>query len=100
MTTLAADAATVKAFHKQFPGATSPFGAPNYRGGGRLRRGDLETVCESGNATRAAVRAQVAKTHLMGTLLGGDLSFTPTGDVAGAKFHVFKIENGSYVTVQ
>ncbi len=99
VTTVAADAATVKAFHKQFPGATSPFGAPNYLAADVFAQA-LETVCESGNATRAAVRAQVAKTHLMGTILGGDLSFTPTGDVAGAKFHVFKIENGSYVTVQ
>ena len=30
VTTIPADAAIVAAFHKQFPGATSPFGAPNY----------------------------------------------------------------------
>ena len=30
VTTIPADASIVAAFHKQFPGATSPFGAPNY----------------------------------------------------------------------
>jgi branched-chain amino acid transport system substrate-binding protein len=99
VTTIAADAATVKSFHRQFPGATSPFGAPNYVGAEVLARA-IERACSAGDATRASVRAQVAKTHLTDTLLGGGLSFTPNGDVAGARFHVFKIENGSYVTVQ
>jgi hypothetical protein len=35
----------------------------------------------------------------MDTILGGPMQFTPNGDVKGAKFHIFKIENGKYVTV-
>ena len=32
------------------------------------------------------------------TILGTPMSFTANGDVAGAKFHIFKIVNGKYQT--
>ena len=37
---------------------------------------------------------------LSSTILGEPVSFTPNGDVVGAKFRIFKIESGGkYVTV-
>jgi branched-chain amino acid transport system substrate-binding protein len=100
VTTLDAAKDTVAKFNKQFPGGTSPFGAPNYVLAQAYAEA-ISAVCSNGDTpTRANVRAQFAKTNISDSLLGGSLSFTKNGDVAGAKFHIFKIENGKYVTLQ
>ena len=101
VTTIPADAATVAAYHKQYPGGTSPFGAPNYVIA-QMYAEAIAKACQAGkgNLTRAALRAAVAGVKLGSTILGQPVSFTPNGDVAGAKFHIFKIESGGkYVTV-
>jgi branched-chain amino acid transport system substrate-binding protein len=100
VTTIKKDAAIVKAFHKAHPGATSPFGAPNYVAAQAYATA-ANTLCKAGKKiTRASMRAQLRKTKLGNTILGGSIKFTRNGDVAGAKFHIFKIEkNGKYVTV-
>jgi branched-chain amino acid transport system substrate-binding protein len=100
VTTLAAAKDTVAAFNKQFPGGTSPFGAPNYVLAQAYAEA-ISSVCKDGNdPTRDNVRAAFARVDLSDTLLGTPISFTANGDVAGAKFHIFKIENGKYVTLQ
>ena len=99
VTTLDSAKATVAAFKKQFPGGTSPFGAPNYVLA-QMYATAISNICKNGDKpTRANVRQQVMKVSLDKTLLGTPISLTPNGDVAGAKFHIFKIENGKYVTV-
>lgn len=98
VTTIAADNAVVTAFHKQFPGATSPFGAPNYVLA-QMYSNAITNVCKKGHATRASIRAAVLKVSLPSTILGGSLKLTANGDVAGAKFHIFKVVNGKYKTV-
>ena len=99
VTSIAADNTTVAAFKKQYPGATSPFGAPNYVLA-QVYATAVSNICTSGgDPTRSAVRAGLAKIAIANTLLGTPLRFTSTGDVKGAKFFIFKIENGKYVTV-
>lgn len=98
VTTIAADASIVKAFHKQFPGATSPFGAPNYVLA-QMYASAVTKACKDGKISRAEVRKDVLKVSLRSTILGGPIKLTANGDVAGAKFHIFKIENGKYVTI-
>ena len=98
VTTIPADASIVNAFHKQFPGATSPFGAPNYVLA-QMYAAAITTACKDGKISRAEVRKDVLKVSLKSTILGGPMRLTANGDVAGAKFHIFKIENGKYVTV-
>ena len=98
VTTIAADASVVAAFHKQFPGGTSPFGAPNYVLA-QMYATAITTACKDGKISRAEVRKDVLKVSLKSTILGGPMKLTANGDVAGAKFHIFKIENGKYVTV-
>ena len=98
VTTLASAASLVAAFHKQFPGATSPFGAPNYVAA-QAYAAAVQTACKDGKISRAEVRSAFAKTNLKTTILGSGLKFTANGDVAGAKFHIFKIVNGQYQTV-
>jgi branched-chain amino acid transport system substrate-binding protein len=98
VTTIPADAAVVKAFHKQFPGGTSPFGAPNYVLA-QMYASAVTTACKDGKVSRAEVRKDVVKVSLPSTILGGSLKLTANGDVAGAKFHIFKIVNGKYQTI-
>jgi branched-chain amino acid transport system substrate-binding protein len=98
VTTLPGAASTVAAFHKQFPGATSPFGAPNYVAA-QAYAAAVQTACADKKISRAELRSTFAKTNLKSTILGSGLKFTANGDVAGAKFHIFKIVNGAYKTV-
>ena len=101
VTTIPANAKVVAAYHKAFPGGTSPFGAPNYVIV-QMYATAITKACAAGKGTltRAALRAAIAKVKLSSTILGEPVSFTPNGDVVGAKFRIFKIESGGkYVTV-
>jgi branched-chain amino acid transport system substrate-binding protein len=98
VTTIAADAAITAAYNKAFPGGTSPFGAPNYVAA-QVYAMAATTACKDGKITRTELRQDVAKVKLGTSILGAPMSFTANGDVAGAKFHVFKIVGGKYKTV-
>jgi len=99
VTTIPADAAVVKGFLKQFPGATSPFGAPNYVLA-QMYANAITKSCKDKKITRAELRKNFAKVSLKSTILGTPIRFTARGDLANAKFHIFKIVNGKYQTVQ
>jgi len=101
VTTIAADNAIVSGFNKKFPGGTSPFGAPNYVLA-QMYAQAATTACAAGHnkITRTSLRKAFAKVNLKTTILGTPISFTANGDLAGAKFHIFKIVNGAYQTVQ
>ena len=100
VTTIASDKAIVDGYHKQFPGGTSPFGAPNYVAV-QLYAQAIQSACTAGKGTitRSSLRTALATQKVAKSILGTPISFTPNGDVAGAAFHIFKIENGKYVTV-
>jgi branched-chain amino acid transport system substrate-binding protein len=97
VTTIPANAAVVKGFLKQFPGATSPFGAPNYVLA-QMYANAITKSCKDNKITRAELRKNFAKVSLPKTILGTPIRFTASGDLAAAKFFVFKIVNGKYVT--
>jgi len=98
VTTVAADAGVVKAFHKQFPGATSPFGTPNYIAA-QVYAQAISSLCAAHRrVTRASVRAAVARVDLKSTLIG-PIAFTKNGDVRNARFYIYKVIGGKYVTV-
>jgi branched-chain amino acid transport system substrate-binding protein len=99
VTTIPADAAIVRGFLKQFPGATSPFGAPNYVLA-QMYANAITKSCKDHKITRTELRKNFAKVSLSSTILGTPIRFTSRGDLAGAKFHIFKIVNGKYTTVQ
>jgi branched-chain amino acid transport system substrate-binding protein len=98
VTTIPADAAIVKGFLKQFPGATSPFGAPNYVLA-QMYANAITKSCKDKKITRTELRKNFAKVSLPKTILGTPIRFTANGDLAAAKFHIFKIVNGKYETV-
>src|SRR5882757_7539246 len=56
VTTLPGAASTVAAFHKQFPGATSPFGAPNYVAA-QAYAAAVQTACADKKISRAELRS-------------------------------------------
>jgi branched-chain amino acid transport system substrate-binding protein len=99
VTTLPGAAAVSAAFQKQFPGGTSPFGAPNYVLA-QIYASAITASCKNGTLTRAEVKKNFAKVKLGSTILGTPNRFTINGDVAGVGFHIFKIVNGKYETVQ
>ncbi len=70
------------------------FGPPSYMATWVLMSA-ITTACRDGAATRAEVTANVKRTRLP-SILGGQVRFTAKGDVAGAKFYMFKITNGKY----
>jgi branched-chain amino acid transport system substrate-binding protein len=70
------------------------FGPPSYMATWVLMSA-INTACRDGSATRAEVTANVKRTRLP-SILGGQVRFTAKGDVAGAKFYVFKVTNGKY----
>jgi branched-chain amino acid transport system substrate-binding protein len=98
VTTLPEDKAIVAAFHKQFPGGTSPFGAPNYVVAEILATA-ISGACADGTTSRAEVRSNVAKVALESTILGDPVAFTRNGDVANVRYHIFKIVGGHYIKV-
>jgi len=99
VTTIAANSKLVAAYHKAFPGGTTPFGAPNYVLA-QMYATAVQKACSDNKISRAEVRADLAKVRLASTIFGGPVAFTSTGDVAGAKFYIFKIQSdGSYKTV-
>jgi branched-chain amino acid transport system substrate-binding protein len=73
------------------------FGPPSYMAAWVLMSA-IDTACKDGKATRAEVTANVRRTRVP-SILGGTLRFTKRGDVAGAKFYIFKIANGKYSLV-
>ena len=87
--------ATVKAYNAYAKGKTfGTFGPPSYMATWVLMSA-INTACRDGAATRAEVTANVRRTNVP-SILGGQVRFTKKGDVAGAKFYVFKITNGKY----
>ena len=82
VTTIKADAAIVAAYHKQFPGGTSPFGAPNYVLAQMYATAAVKACGGStkGTISRASMRAAFAKVKLPTTILGTPVSFTSNGD--------------------
>lgn len=99
VTTIPEDRAIVAGFKKQFKGGTTPFGAPNYVLA-QMYSIAITKACADGKISRAELRKDFAKVSLKKTILGTPVRFTSQGDLAGAKFHIFKIQsNGSYKTV-
>jgi branched-chain amino acid transport system substrate-binding protein len=98
VTTIKSDAKIVAGFNKAFPGGTSPFGAPNYVAAQAFTTA-VTKACSKGTITRTALRKAFAHVALRSSLIG-PLRFTANGDVGGAKFHIFKIVDGKYVTIQ
>ena len=89
----------VTGFTKAFPGINfGTFGPPTFAAT-RAMINAIQNACRDGRVTRGEVIRQLKRTLIKGNILGGNLSFTPRGDVVGAKFYIFQIRDGKYVFV-
>lgn len=51
-----------------------------------------QRACAAGASDRAGVLAELKNTNIAGSILGGDIAFDAKGDVNGAKFYIFKLD--------
>lgn len=94
-------AADVAARFTETYGEFGTFGPPVYVATQAVLQA-AQRACEAAGASadRAGVLAELPNTNIAGSILGGDIAFDANGDVAGAKFYIFKIdESGKPVTV-
>lgn len=98
LTTVKSQARLVADFRRRY-GDTGPFGPPNWVAA-QVLVSAIDRACRDGRTGRAEVRRLVARTVLKQTILGRGLRFTRNGDVVGARFSVYHIVNGRYVTIR
>jgi branched-chain amino acid transport system substrate-binding protein len=77
--------------------AFGTFGPPSYMAAW-VAMGAIQRACADGEATRSEVSRQVRRTNTP-SILGGRIRFTARGDVRGAKFYIFRVNNGNYALV-
>jgi branched-chain amino acid transport system substrate-binding protein len=81
--------ANVKAYEKAHGGNGDFFGAPTGVAT-QIVVSAIDRACKDGKATRAEVRAQIAKTNIPKSILGFTIKFTKTGELSGGKFGLYK----------
>lgn len=94
----AANRQLVASYRARYGNNWGTFGPPVYLAVQIAHRA-LRVACRNGTATRAEVRGIIARTRLSSSVLGMPIRFTARGDVVGARFFIFEIRNGQYVTV-
>ena len=99
VTTIPAAKAIVDAFNKQFPGGNEPVRRSELRARADVCDRDHEGVQGQEDLPRRAPQGLRQGEARRSTILGTPIRFTVNGDIAGAKFHIFKIVNGKYETV-
>jgi branched-chain amino acid transport system substrate-binding protein len=77
--------------------AFGTFGPPSYMAAW-VAMVAIERACSDGSLTRAEVSTNVRRTSVP-SILGGRVQFTRRGDVRGAKFYIFRVQNGNYSLV-
>lgn len=96
-----ADASLIKAYFKK-NGAKAPlttYGPPSYVAA-QMMISAVAKACANGSATRAEVYKELLKARLATSILGHSIRFTPRGEVVGARFVIFQIQNGKPHVVQ
>ncbi len=90
--------ALVATYIKRYGQFNTTFGPPTYEAM-RVATTAIKAACKNGQATRAEVLREIRRVNFAG-ILGYRIKFkTNSGDVAGAKFFIFRINNGSAVLV-
>lgn len=85
--------------YTQQHGEFGTFGPPTYVATQILLRA-IATACEDGRASRAEVLDRVRESSVPTPIFGRTISFTPRGDVKGARFFVYQIRGGRYRLVE
>jgi hypothetical protein len=59
----------------------------------------MQRAFEAGDLSREAVRDEVAATNQELSVLGIPLAFAENGDVLGAAFYIFQVQDGAFAPV-
>jgi len=90
-----ADAAIIAEYvaaYNKTPADITTFGPPAYAAAQVIVEA-AGRVCATGKAAdSASTLAEIFKTNIAKSILGGPLSFTPQGDVKGGRFYVYQIQ--------
>jgi branched-chain amino acid transport system substrate-binding protein len=89
---------TIKAYQRSHGGKGDFFGAPSYVAA-QVVGGAIERACRNGDATRAEVRREIARTRIGSTLLGSPVRFSRGGDVNPSTFGIYRSRNGQFARV-
>lgn len=92
-----AGAEEVAAQFQEEYGDFGTFGPPTYVSAQVVLEAMLRSFEANGELARSGVLEEVAATDLESTILGGPLSFEDDGDVVGAQFYIFQVEDGQFV---
>ena len=77
-------------------GEFGTFGPPSYAAAMTILEA-MWRASEAGELTREAVVAEMPNTNVELSVLGTPLSFDENGDVVGAQFYIFQVQDGAFV---
>ena len=89
----------VRDYSRRYGATWTVFGAPTYVAT-QVVMAAVDRACRDGRATRAEVRANVARTRLRASLLGIPVSFAKGGDLRRSRFFIYKVAGSKLVLVQ
>ena len=96
---IASSADLAKQYEDEY-GEFGTFGPPVYAAT-EVALEAMQRACDAGSLDRATVLSEVKATDQDSSILGGPIKFTQSGDVEGAKFYVFKVnEAGDMVLAE
>jgi branched-chain amino acid transport system substrate-binding protein len=90
-----ADASIIKAYstaYNKTAADITTFGPPTYAAAQVIVEAAGRACAAGKTADAANTLAEIAKTNIKKSILGGPLSFTTTGDVKGGRFYVYQIQ--------
>jgi branched-chain amino acid transport system substrate-binding protein len=87
----------VQAYEEQH-GEFGPFGAPAYAATLVVLEA-IQRAQEAGDLTREAVLEQVGQTQQPTSILGIPIEFDANGDIQGAAFYLFQVQDGAFTLV-
>jgi branched-chain amino acid transport system substrate-binding protein len=94
---LEASADVVERFTEEY-GEFGTFGPPSYTATMVVLEA-IQRAYEADNLSREGVRDEVAATDMETTVMGTPLAFDENGDVLGAQFYIFQVQDDNFVYV-
>lgn len=93
------NAADVAAAYEEQYGEFGAFGPPAYVATQVVLQA-IDRAMKSGELTRDAVLAEIPNTDIAESILGSPIRFDENGDVEGAQFYIFQVQDGAFALVQ
>lgn len=92
---LESSADVVERFGEEY-GEFGTFGPPSYAGMMAILEA-IQRAHEAGDLSREAVAAEMMNTDVAVSVLGTPIAFDENGDVVGAQFYIFQVQDGAFV---